>query len=97
MKYGLVCMGKVRVFAKTKEVTIKKKKVKITDYWFNVGRKNADGEWENKSMNLFFRKDEPKPDHNTLIIIVKAFPIVTGTGDWERIALFVDEWEYADE
>lgn len=97
MKYGLVCMGKVRVFSKDKQVTIKKKKVNITDYWFNVAHKDEAGEWETKSMNLLFRRADAKPEHNTNIIIVKAFPVITGNAKWKRIALFVDEWEYSND
>ncbi len=92
-QYGLSVLGKVRVFRKDKEIQGKGKKVfNITDVWFNVSEKEEDGSFYNKSMNLLFKKDDPKPENNTVINIVSAFPVITGDGDYRRIALFVQEW-----
>jgi hypothetical protein len=92
MAYGLTVLGEVRVFSKTKEVGNGKKKFDITDVWFNVSEKNEDGSYLNKSMNLIFKRGADKPENNTVINIISAFPIITGEGQYARIALFVQEW-----
>jgi hypothetical protein len=93
--YGLSVMGNIRVFSKTKELKDKnsKKTYEITDVWFNVSEKNDDGSYLNKSMNLIFKRGVERPENNTVINIISAYPIITGTGDYARIALFVQELE----
>lgn len=92
--YGLSVMGNIRVFAKTKELEDKKSKKKydIKDVWFNVSEKNDDGSYLNKSMNLIFKRGAVTPENNQVINIISAFPIITGQGNYARIALFVQEW-----
>ena len=97
MKSGLKLEGKVRVFSKTKDFTGKNKvKYSITDHWFTVGEKLENGEWDNRSMNLFFRKDTETPNHNTDIIIKDSWFFLTGEGKYKRISIFVNEWEYGE-
>src|SRR5690606_42098118 len=92
-QYGLSVLGKVRVFRKEKEIQGRGKKTfTINDVWFNVSEKNEDGSYFNKSMNLLFKRDTILPENNTVINIVSAFPVITGDGDYRRIALFVQEW-----
>jgi hypothetical protein len=96
MAYGLTVLGEVRVFSKTKEVGNGKKKFDITDVWFNVSEKNEDGSYLNKSMNLIFKRGAEKPENNKVINVISAFPIITGEGQYARIALFVQEWNYVE-
>ena len=92
-KYGLDVMGVIRVFRKDKEVTSKNKKVyQINDVWFNVSEKDDDGTWFNKSMNMIFKRGLPIPENNT-VIEVSAFPVLTGNGDYRKIALLVQDWK----
>lgn len=95
-KYGLSFEGKIRVFVKEKEIKGKNKKTyTVTDVWFNVSEQEEDGTYFNKSMNLIFRKDLDKPTNNS-VIELKGFPIITGSGDYRRIALYVSEWTTAE-
>lgn len=96
-KYGLQVVGKVRVFRKDKEIQGNgKKKFTVTDVWFNVSEKEENGNYFNKSMNLIFKKDEPKPENNQVIDIYEAFPMITGDGDYRRISIFVKSWSPAE-
>lgn len=96
--YGLTIMGNIRVFRKDKEIQGNgKKKFTVTDVWFNVSEKEEDGSYFNKSMNLIFKKDAPRPENNQVINIVSAFPMITGNGDYRRISLFVESWEEVEE
>lgn len=92
-QYGLLVVGRVRVFRKDKEIKGKnKKKYQITDVWFNVSEKEEDGSWFNKPMKLLFAKGLDKPENNTIINIQDAFPVITGSGDYRQIALFVRKY-----
>jgi hypothetical protein len=96
--YGLVVMGKIRVFRKDKQVKGNNKKTyDITDVWFNVSEQEDDGTYFNKSMNMIFKKDLDKPENNRVIKVQEAFPMITGNGEYRRISLYVGAWEYADE
>jgi len=93
MKYGLEVMGKIRVFRRDKEITGKGKKTyTISDVWFNVSEKEEDGTYFNRSMNMFFKKDLPLPENNTVIVVTESFFVITGEGDYRKIALMVMDW-----
>lgn len=96
-KYGLNTFGKIRVFRKDKEFQDNKtkKKYTISDVWFNVSEKEDDGTYFNKSMNLLFKRGIGLPENNTVIELA-AFPVITGTGKYRRIALMVTEWSEAE-
>lgn len=96
-QYGLAITGKIRVFRKDKTIQGRgKKKFEITDVWFNISEQEEDGSYFNKSMNLIFRKDDPRPDNNS-VIFLEGFPMITGDGDYRRISVFVNSWEYAED
>lgn len=96
-KYGLKLSGIVRVFRKDKEIQGKsKKKFTITDVWFNVSEREDGGGWFNKSVNLIFPRDIDPPENNTIIEIIEAFPMITGTGDYRKIVYYVKGWHYAE-
>jgi hypothetical protein len=97
-KYGLQVVGKIRVFRKDKQVKGKNKKTyDITDVWFNVSEQEEDGTYFNKSMNMIFKRGLDIPENNKVIEIFEAFPMITGNGEYRKIALYVGGWEYADE
>jgi hypothetical protein len=97
-KYGLTIMGNIRVFRKDKEIKGNNKKTfTVHDVWFNVSEKEENGSYFNRSMNLIFKRDLDLPESNTVINIVSAFPIITGNGDYRKIALYVEDWEAVTE
>ena len=92
-QYGLNILGTIRVFRKDKEIQGKGKKTfNVTDVWFNVSEKEEDGSYFNKSMNLLFKKGLDYPENNTVIQLT-GFPVITGTGDYRRIAFMVTDWK----
>ena len=92
-QYGLNILGAIRVFRKDKEITGNGKKTfTVTDVWFNVSEKEDDGTYFNKSMNLLFKKGLEYPENNTVIKLT-GFPVITGTGDYRRIAFMVTDWK----
>lgn len=92
--YGLSIMGNIRVFRKEKEIKGNGKKTFIVnDVWFNVSEKEENGNYFNKSMNLIFKRGLDLPNNNQVINIISAFPMITGSGDYRRIALYVEAWE----
>ena len=92
-QYGLNILGTIRVFRKDKEIQGKGKKTfNVTDVWFNVSEKEEDGSYFNKSMNLLFKKGLEYPENNTVIQLT-GFPVITGTGDYRRIAFMVTDWK----
>ena len=93
-QYGLNILGAIRVFRKDKEIQGKGKKTfNVTDVWFNVSEEE-DGTYFNKSMNLLFKKGLDYPENNTVIQLT-GFPVITGTGDYRRIAFMVTDWKEA--
>ena len=92
-QYGLNILGAIRVFRKDKEIQGKGKKTfNVTDVWFNVSEKEEDGSYFNKSMNLLFKKGLDYPENNTVIQLT-GLPVITGTGDYRRIAFMVTDWK----
>lgn len=93
--YGLTINGNIRVFRKDKTIQARgsKKKYDITDVWFNVSEKEENGDYFNRSMNLIFKKDLEKPENNQVINIISASPMITGNGDYRKIAFYVEAWQ----
>jgi hypothetical protein len=97
VNYGSDVTGTLRIFAKSKSIELKdKKKVSITDHWFNFSRKLDEGDYLNASMKAIFERDSETPENNSLITF-KGFLTMTGTKDYERVAIYVTEWDYAEE
>lgn len=98
IKYGLTVSGIIRVFRKDKDIQGKNNKVyTVTDVWFNVSEKNAGEDWFNISINLLFPRNADRPENNTLIHIKEAYPLITGSGKYRRVAYYVKEWDYVDQ
>ena len=96
MEYGLSVLGNIRVFRKDKEITGRGRKTfTVTDVWFNVSEKNEDGSFFNKSMNMIFKRDTEKPENNKIINVISGRFMISGDGDFRRMSLFVEAWEYA--
>lgn len=98
--FGLKPTGTIRCFSKERTVTgtdKKKTEYDITDYWFNVSRKEENGEYVNKSVKILFKKDAETPENNSTIVVTDAFFTVHGNGEYARIALFILAWDYIDE
>jgi hypothetical protein len=94
--YGLTITGNIRVFRKDKVVEGQnKKKYDIHDVWFNVSEKDENEQWFNLSTNLIFKRGLELPENNQVINILSAFPMVTGKGNYRKIALYVEAWTAA--
>lgn len=92
-QYGLQVMGAIRVFRKDKVIQGNGKKTfTVTDVWFNVSEKEEDGNYFNKSTNLIFKKGLDYPENNTVIELA-GFPVITGSGEYRRIAIMVTDWK----
>lgn len=95
-QYGLNILGKIRVFRKDKTIQGNGKKTfAITDVWFNVSEQEEDGSYFNKSTNLLFKKGLDYPENNTVIQLT-GLPVITGTGEYRRIAYMVTDWKEAE-
>jgi hypothetical protein len=92
--YGLTINGNIRVFRKDKVITGKNKKsYDIHDVWYNVSEKEDNGNFFNRSMNLIFKRGLELPENNTVINILSAFPMITGNGEYRKIAFYVEAWQ----
>lgn len=95
--YGLQVVGKIRVFRKDKDIKGNNNKTfTVTDVWFNVSEKEQNGDWFNRSMNMIFPRNSEKPENNRIINVYKSNPMITGNGDYRKISLFVEQWDYAE-
>ena len=96
-QYGLTLFGATRVFRKDKEISGKNKKTfTISDVWFNISEKEDDGSYFNRTQNLLFKKGLELPENNK-VIQLSGFPVITGNGDYRKIAYMITEWEPVNE
>lgn len=96
--YGLKIFGIVRLFAN--EMNIKKGNNKgdtFMSYSIGVSRKDEEGEYTNLYMPVYFAKDLEKPEETGLIDITDSFFMVSGNGDYTKIALYVRDYETVEE
>ena len=92
--YGLTVSGKIRVFSRVREV----KKYQFTDYTITISKKNAEtGEYTNLYLPVFFGRDAEKPENNSVIDITSSRLFVSGNAGYEKIGLFVETWDYAED
>lgn len=96
VNYGLQATGTIRIFRKDRVVEVQNTDVTFTDTWFNVSTKISDGEYDNVSMKIIFAKDDDKPDNNELITIKDSWFMLNGQGEYQKIALFVKDWDYTE-
>ena len=96
--YGLSIFGLVRVFAN--EVEIKKGKNKgdtFLSYSISISKKDEDGEYKNLYMPVYFSKDLDAPEESGIIDITSSFFMVSGKEGYEKISLYVKEYESVDD
>lgn len=96
--YGLSVFGLIRVFAN--EVEIKKGKNKgdsFLSYSCSISRKDEKGEYKNLYMPIYFSKDIEAPEETAVIDITSAFFMVSGKEGYEKISLYVKDYEEVDE
>lgn len=96
IKFGLQAHGVIRIFSKDKEVTVKGKKVTITDFWTNVSRKVDDGVYENVNLKVSFPMDAETPEHNEIIEVKEGFLTVAGEGEYARMKMVIMAWDYTE-
>ncbi len=93
--YGVVVTGNFRIFSKEKTIGRGKDKFNVTDYWISFGKKVDGEEWINKSLRVYFGKDDDRPEHNSLISFMGRI-FLSGNEDFNQIAIFIEEWDYIE-
>lgn len=98
VKYGMYVIGVTRVFCNEREVKSKKdgKVYTFEEYTTTISRKEEDGNYTNLYIPVFFAKDLDKPENNSVIILQDSNLFVSGNAGYERISLYVKQWDYAD-
>ena len=93
--YGIDLEGVVRIFRKDRFITVQGEEVAISDFWFNVSRKKGEGEYDNKSLNVYFSRDSEVPENNELITLKGHF-MLNGEGEYQKIVVYAKEWDYVN-
>lgn len=96
--YGLSVFGLTRIFVN--EVDIKKGKNKGGSFLscsLSISRKNEEGEYTNLYMPVYFSKEIECPQETAVIDITSAFFMVSGKEGYEKISLYVKDYEEVDE
>ncbi len=97
VRYGMNVVGVTRMFCREK--TIKSKKggeYTIEEYTTTISRKEEDGNYTNLYIPVFFEKGLDKPENNSVVELQDSNLFVSGNSGYERISLYVKEWEYVD-
>ena len=97
--YGLNVFGVTRIFCNQRTVISKKdsKKYTFEEYTTSVSRKDENGKYTNLYIPIYFEKGLDKPENNSLIILYESNLFVSGNKGYERIALYVKQWDYYDD
>ncbi len=98
-QYGLSVVGVTRMWVNERTVKSRKtnKDVSWTEYTTSIGRKEEDGSYTNIYIPIFFAKELEKPDNDCLIGISEGNLFVTGNKDYEKLSLYVREYEELEE
>ena len=98
VRYGMSVNGITRVFCKEKTVKSKKdgKKYTFEEYTTTISRKDEDGNYTNLYIPVFFAKGLDKPENNSVVELQDSNLFVSGNAGYERISLYVKEWDYVD-
>ena len=98
VSYGMNVNGITRVFCKEKTVKSKKdgKKYTFEEYSTSISRREEDGTYTNLYIPVFFAKDLDRPENNSIIELQESNLFVSGNNGYERISLYVKQWDYAD-
>jgi len=97
--YGMYVVGVIRVFCNERTVRSKKdgKEYTFEEYTTTISRKEENGKYTNLYVPVFFEKGLDKPENNSLIMVQESNLFVSGNKGYERIALYVKQWDYHDE
>ena len=98
VRYGLNVNGITRVFCKERTVKSKKdgKEYTFEEYTTTISRKDENGNYTNLYIPVFFAKGLDKPENNSVIILQESNLFVSGNAGYERISLYVKQWDYVD-
>lgn len=98
VRYGMNVTGVTRMFCRERTVKSKKdgKEYNFEEYTTTISRKEEDGNYTNLYIPVFFAKDLDKPENNSVIILHDSNLFVSGNAGYERISLYVKQWDYAD-
>lgn len=94
--YGLLIVGKMRIFSKERTVKSKGEKYNFVDYSITISRKKEDDTWYNHYIPCFFPKDMDRPENNSIIAIQDSTLFITGNEGYEKLSLFIRKWDYAE-
>ena len=96
--YGMYVVGVTRVFCNERTVKSKKdgKKYTFEEYFTSVSRKEENGKYTNIYIPVFFEKGLDKPENNSVIELQESNLFVSGNAGYERISLYVKQWDYVD-
>ena len=99
VRYGMSVNGITRIFCRERTVKSKKdgKKYSFEEYSTTISRKEEDGNYTNLYIPVFFAKDLDKPENNSVIILQESNLFVSGNEGYERISLYVKQWDYKEE
>ena len=97
--YGMYVVGVIRVFCNERTVRSKKdgKEYTFEEYTTTISRKEENGKYTNLYVPVFFERGLDKPENNSLIMLQESNLFVSGNKGYERIALYVKQWDYHDE
>ena len=98
VRYGMNVNGITRVFCKEKTVKSKKdgKKYTFEEYSTSISRREEDGNYTNLYIPVFFAKGLDKPENNSVVRLEDSNLFVSGNAGYERISLYVKQWDYVD-
>ena len=97
VRYGMNVVGVTRMFCREKTVKSRKGgEYTFEEYTTTISRLNEDGKYTNLYIPVFFAKGLYKPENNTVVELKDSNLFVSGNAGYERISLYVKEWEYAD-
>ena len=98
VRYGMNVNGITRVFCREKTVKSKKdgKKYTFEEYSTSISRREEDGNYTNLYIPVFFAKGLDKPENNSVVELQDSNLFVSGNAGYERISLYVKQWDYED-
>ena len=95
--YGLKVFGITRIFANAVNITKGKNKgASFLSYSCSISKKTEDGDYINLYMPVYFSKDLVVPEETILADITEAFFMISGKEGYEKISLYVKDYEEVD-